>query len=67
MTTAQTGPAFETRRSWFARLLDRLLDPPKGKVTRLDPRRVSPHLLRDMGLLDAAVAQERPERPPAGW
>ena len=55
MTTAQTGPAFETRRSWFAGLLDRLLDPPKGNVTRLDPRRVSPHLLRDMGFEPEAV------------
>jgi len=67
MTTVQEKLVFGTRRSWFARLLDRLLEPSKGRATRLDPRLVSPHLLRDMGLLDAADEPARPERPPAGW
>jgi hypothetical protein len=67
MTTAQEKLVFATRRSWFARLLDALMEPSKGKAARLDPRLLPPHLQRDMGLLDATERYSRPDRPPARW
>ena len=67
MTTAPERLVFGTRRSWFAHLIDRLLEPSKVKATHLDPRSVSPYLLRDMGLLDPTDEPKRLERPPARW
>jgi hypothetical protein len=67
MTTVQQRLVFATRRSWYSRLLDALLEPARGRPGRLDPRGLPPYLQRDMGLLDAADESGRPERPPAGW
>ena len=67
MTTAPERLDFGTRRSWFVHLMDRLLEPPKVKPRRLDPRMVSPYLLRDMGLLDPVDEPTGPERSPARW
>ena len=67
MTTAPERLDFGTQRSWFGRLMDQFLEPSKIKPRRLDPRMVSPYLLRDMGLLDPADEPARPERSPARW
>jgi hypothetical protein len=68
MTTMQERMDCDTRRFWFARLLESLLEPSKGRGTRLDPRLLPPYLQRDMGLLDAADdCRARPERPPSRW
>jgi len=66
MTTMQERLVHEPRRSWLARLLDALLEPPV-RVRRLDPRMLPPYLRRDMGLQDPADGRFRPHRPPAGW
>jgi hypothetical protein len=69
MTTMQERMDCETRRFWFARLLDRLLEPSGApKAVRLDPRLLPPYLQRDMGLRDAdGDCRARLERPPARW
>jgi len=66
MTIVQERLASGVPRSWFARLLDALLEPPKRR-RRLDPRLLPPYLQRDIGVLDDAAGRDRPDRLRAGW